>query len=344
MNELVSRGTALERIVTQLKLARKERELSFEDVSLQITVPKSYLEKIEEGDFTFLPKVYVFTFIKEYALLMGVGDDETLEQCRKELQLSNSLQRDVSGDSNSVREKRPKSDVKFRLLLPPMVWILGSVIIVLAGLALVYGNSTGLFSTHPSSASVTLPSTTIEDTVAVAEPIVDSLVISGGDKTPSNVASVPSERLSPARIDSADAAVAPAVPQPKPAPAAHAAHAVPAPAEASKPLRVPALSAVSANGSSSREWAKDVSFLPASKSSPYRKVLVVHVIDDYSWVKVIADDSARVYPGGQFKNGEVLRFEARNKLWVNIGRPKYVELYLNGKKLPPSVDRTLIIN
>ncbi|NMW20281.1 MAG: DUF4115 domain-containing protein [Chlorobiaceae bacterium] len=327
MNELVSSSAALERLVTQLKHARKERELSLEDVSRQITVPKGYLEKIEGGDFSFLPKVYIFTFIKEYALLMGVGEEETLEQCRKELQLSNSLKRDVAGDGNSVREKRPKSDVRFRPPLLSLVWKIGSVVIVLAGLALVYSNGTGLFSAQHSSAPVPLPSTTIEDTVAVAEPIVDSLVISGGDKSPSNVASVPSEHPSPAHVDSAVAAVTPA-----------------APAASSKPPTVPALSEVSANGTSYREWAKHVSFLPVSKSSPYQKVLVVHVIDDYSWVKVIADDSARVYPGGQFKNGEVLRFEARNKLWVNIGRPKYVELYLNGKKLPPSADRTLIIN
>ncbi len=91
------------------------------------------------------------------------------------------------------------------------------------------------------------------------------------------------------------------------------------------------------------EWAKDVSFLPESSTSPYQKILIVRITNDLSWVKIIADDGDIVYPGGQFKAGEVLRYEAKRKFWVNIGRPPFVELYLNGEKVPPLSTRTIVL-
>ena len=91
------------------------------------------------------------------------------------------------------------------------------------------------------------------------------------------------------------------------------------------------------------DWARDVSFLPESSTSPYQKVLIVRVIKDLSWVKIVADDGEREYPGGQFGEGEVLRYEAKKKFLVNIGRPPLVELYLNGEKVPPMSERTFVL-
>jgi len=90
-------------------------------------------------------------------------------------------------------------------------------------------------------------------------------------------------------------------------------------------------------------WAKDVSFLPESSTSPYQQVLIVRIAKDLSWVKIIADDGDKVYPGAAYKAGEVLRYEAKRKLWVNIGRPPFVELYLNGEKVPPMSKRTIVL-
>lgn len=91
------------------------------------------------------------------------------------------------------------------------------------------------------------------------------------------------------------------------------------------------------------DWAKDVSFLPESSTSPYQKILIVRIIKDLSWVKIIADDGDMVYPGGRFEAGEVLRYEAKKKFWVNIGRPSFVELYLNGEKVSPMSKRTIVL-
>ena len=323
MTEQVSSSIALELLSRELKNARMERNLSLEDVSRLTTVQKNYLEKIEEGDFSFLPKAYIFTFIKKYALLMEVGNDEAFEECKKELQLTSELKRDVSIDKQfKKKEKRPSRDTNFRDVRFPkhfMLLIIGIVFLVGTALAFFYFNSKVPFSAPHSPRAVSLPSATREDTIAVAEQIVDSLLVPGLNKQALNVPSSSSHQPPPAKVDSVVASA-------------------PVPAQSSSSA------SASVTASSSGEWSKNVSFLPSSSSSPYRKVLVIRLVDEYSWVKVIADDSSRVYPGGKFTNGQVLRYEARNKFWVNIGRPKYVELYLNGKKLPQTTDRILIIN
>ena len=328
MTEQVSSSTALELLSRELKNARIEKNLSLEDVSRLTSVQKNHLEKIEEGDFSFLPKAYIFSFIKEYAILMGVGNDETFEQCKKELQFASAYKRDVSTESNTKKQKKtPDWMTNFRdVRLPKSSWfIIGIVFVVVTGLSFFFFNRKHHSSTPHSPAphspsAVSLPSATGEDTVAVAEQIVDSLQVPGLNKPPLNVPSSSSHQPTPTRADS----VATSASSRAPVPSASVVSAPPA-------------------ASNSREWAKNVSFLPSPSSSPYRKVLVVRLVEDLSWVKVIADDSSRVYPGGKFKNGQVLRFEARKNYWVNIGRPKYVELYLNGKKLPPTTDRILII-
>ena len=329
MTEQLSSSIALELLSKELKNARIEKNLSLEDVSRLTSVHKNHIEKIEEGDFSFLPKAYVFTYIKAYALLMGVGNDETFEQCKRELQLTTALKREVAIDkASSKKEKRPGRETNFRDVRFPrslVLLITGILLVAAAGLAFFYFNGQFHFSDTRTPSVVPLPSATAEDTVAVAEQIVDSLQISASNKPALNAASSSPDPHAPAKADSA--AVSPPVTAATPAPAT-----------------VSSASALSATVSNSTEWAKNVSFLPSSSSSPYRKVLVIRLVDEYSWVKVIADDSSRVYPGGKFSSGQVIRYEARKKFWVNLGRPKFVELYLNGKKLPPTKERILIIN
>jgi hypothetical protein len=254
---------------------------------------------------------------------MGVGNDETFEQCKKELQLTSALRSDVLTENNAKKKKKsPDWMTNFRDIRVPKSFglIIGIVFVVVAGLSFFFFNGKPHSPAPQIPSATSLPSATGEDTVAVAEQIADSLQIPSLNRPALTVPSSSSHQPTPTRADS----VATSAPSRAPVPSASVVSSPPA-------------------ASNSKAWAKNVSFLPSPSSSPYRKVLVVRLVEDLSWVKVIADDSTRVYPGGKFKNGQVLRFEASKNFWVNIGRPKYVELYLNGKKLPPTTDRILII-
>lgn len=78
-------GSSLGLLAHELKKARIERELSIEEVSRMVQIPAGHIQKIEEGDYSFLPAIYVFSFIKKYADDLGVGDEMLLEECRREL-------------------------------------------------------------------------------------------------------------------------------------------------------------------------------------------------------------------------------------------------------------------
>ena len=140
MTEKVSVSKALELMSRELKNVRIKRELSLEDVSQLVKIQKNYLEKIEEGDFSFLPRAYIFTYIKEYAQEMGIHNDETLEQCRKELQMYSSVRSNLSanGVSTPSAVKSAVGENVKGIRLPPVrtmvkigVVFLGLVLLVL---------------------------------------------------------------------------------------------------------------------------------------------------------------------------------------------------------------------
>ncbi|AOS84566.1 hypothetical protein BIU88_10725 [Chlorobaculum limnaeum] len=82
--------SSLERLVRALKQARVQRSLSVDEIARLIKIRSAHIEKIEEGDFTFLPPLYVHSYLKKYAAELGVGDDALLDACRKELGIAAS--------------------------------------------------------------------------------------------------------------------------------------------------------------------------------------------------------------------------------------------------------------
>ncbi len=290
---------SLEQLVGALKNARLQRNMSIDDVSRHVGVNRDYIEKIEEGDFSFLPGVYVLAYIKEYAGLLGIGNEDAFEQCRQAL-LSRKEQR-ISPDAPNTdwKDKHPLDTLVSRpsLFSGRALLILLSLLVV--GGLFFAGRMFLPFSSSPERATIISPDALLEsDTAAVAERVFDKGFI---PVTESSADSLSRDTTKSATQESVRSALI----------------------------------------------AKEVSLLAdSSKSSSQpqsaRRSLEVRILEDQTWVKVIADDSARVYAGGQFKKGDVLRYEARSKFWVNIGRPSYVELYLDGKKIPPFSQRTLV--
>ncbi|MBM3162960.1 MAG: helix-turn-helix domain-containing protein [Chlorobi bacterium] len=295
---------SLEHLATELQNARVRRNMSVEDVSRQLGINRAYIENIEAGNLTFMPGVYVFAYIKEYAGLLGVGSQETLERCRelllgrKEAPLAEAASvRDWSKDN--PLDRMQSSPPFFRRFLTPRALVISAA--ALAVLVVLFFVIRMFFhgSTAPSLSVSGAPDALIDaDTAAVAERIVGSEFL-------------------PVLVSSADS------------------------------LSRDSSASASKDKVRSALIAKEISRLAdsgkvAAVAPSGGRQLEVRIIADETWVKVIADDSARVYAGGQFKKGDVLRYEAKQKFWVNIGRPSYVELYLDGKKLPSFSERTRI--
>jgi len=139
MTEKVSTSEALMHMARVLKNARAKSGLSLDEVSRYTRIQKYYLEKIEEGDFSFLPGAYIIAYIREYAREMGVSENETLEQCKKDLIISSVPSNSTPGEEDSFFERDRKSfpAIDFRSLrlpdsIPPLKIAL--VLIVLAAL------------------------------------------------------------------------------------------------------------------------------------------------------------------------------------------------------------------
>ncbi|AAM73215.1 MAG TPA: helix-turn-helix domain-containing protein [Chlorobaculum sp.] len=82
--------SSLERLVRALKQARVQRALSVDEISRLVKIRTVHIERLEEGDFSFLPPLYIYSYLKKYAAELGVGDDALLDACRNELGVSAS--------------------------------------------------------------------------------------------------------------------------------------------------------------------------------------------------------------------------------------------------------------
>jgi transcriptional regulator with XRE-family HTH domain len=64
----------------ELKKAREQAGLSIQQISNKTRIDKKYLELMENGNFSFLPELYVKSFIREYAEIVGLEPEETVKK------------------------------------------------------------------------------------------------------------------------------------------------------------------------------------------------------------------------------------------------------------------------
>lgn len=72
-------------LALMLKGERERRGLSAEDIGCMANIATSHIERLESGDFLYLPPLYVFSYLKRYATELGVTDESLLESCRRAL-------------------------------------------------------------------------------------------------------------------------------------------------------------------------------------------------------------------------------------------------------------------
>ncbi len=68
----------------ELQQAREEKDMSLEQISEKTRISLEYLQKIEAGEFDFLPRPYVTAYIKLFAGLVGLDGDELLNRWKTE--------------------------------------------------------------------------------------------------------------------------------------------------------------------------------------------------------------------------------------------------------------------
>ena len=70
----------LKSFANELKKTREEAGITLEGVSAKTRIDIKFLKALERGDVHFLPELYVKAFVKQYAKVIGLDEDETLQR------------------------------------------------------------------------------------------------------------------------------------------------------------------------------------------------------------------------------------------------------------------------
>ena len=67
----------LDQFAEELKNAREKSGVSLQQMAAKTRIDIKFLEAIDQGNFSFLPELYVKAFLKEYAKTIGIDEEET---------------------------------------------------------------------------------------------------------------------------------------------------------------------------------------------------------------------------------------------------------------------------
>lgn len=70
----------LDKFAEELREQREKSGITIQQIAAKTRIDKKFLEAIDQGNFSFLPELYVKAFIKEYAVVIGLDGEETVKK------------------------------------------------------------------------------------------------------------------------------------------------------------------------------------------------------------------------------------------------------------------------
>ncbi|MEP0861069.1 MAG: DUF4115 domain-containing protein [Ignavibacterium sp.] len=70
----------LDKFAEELREQREKSGITIQQIAAKTRIDKKFLEAIDQGNFSFLPELYVKAFIKEYASVIGLDGEETVKK------------------------------------------------------------------------------------------------------------------------------------------------------------------------------------------------------------------------------------------------------------------------
>lgn len=119
-----------------IKQLRKSKGITLDQISDSCKIKKSYLEKMESGDFSFKPDVYVKLFLKEYLKFIDLEKSENIIQEFDNIFSTQPLDIDLTflpsteqEDSNNDNENNPFNSKEYDP--KNIAIIIGSIIVII---------------------------------------------------------------------------------------------------------------------------------------------------------------------------------------------------------------------
>lgn len=70
----------LNKFADELKSKREESGLTLQQLATKTRIDIKFLEAIEQGNFAFLPELYVKAFVKQFAKTIGLDENVILKK------------------------------------------------------------------------------------------------------------------------------------------------------------------------------------------------------------------------------------------------------------------------
>ncbi len=100
----------LDKFVEELRQARVENEITLQQMAAKTKIDIKFLEAIDNGNFSFLPNIYVRAFIKQYAKTVGLDEEETIK--KYEAAKQGKLPEKVEIEEEPVEKNIPEPEKK----------------------------------------------------------------------------------------------------------------------------------------------------------------------------------------------------------------------------------------
>ena len=124
----------MENIGGILKKNRKDQGKTLEEVNGQTKISLEHLKLLEKNDYTFLPETYVKSFIKNYALTLGLDADDLVVRYTQNQEEKKRRKEELESKLEIETGPRPSSSTQ-----KAIEWALGvGVFILLISLIIVY--------------------------------------------------------------------------------------------------------------------------------------------------------------------------------------------------------------
>ncbi len=109
----------LDKFAEELRDAREKSGLTLQQMAMKTRVDIKFLDAIDKGDFAFLPEPYVKAFLKDYAKMVGLDENKTIqkyEAAKKGKQIE-----EITGGEPEITEKKtiPHKKVQTYDATPP---------------------------------------------------------------------------------------------------------------------------------------------------------------------------------------------------------------------------------
>lgn len=107
----------LKKFTDELREQREKVGITLQNVAAKTRIDIKFLEALEDGNFNFLPDIYVKAFIKQYAKVVGLDEEETLQNYLlakegKEEAVEKVKQENTEEEKQDTDEQKTKSAVE----------------------------------------------------------------------------------------------------------------------------------------------------------------------------------------------------------------------------------------